>query len=168
MLGVNLVFAGFALTLNGMSYLMSVDDKVKAFANVLVGIVIGINAIFQTASATDFITFGFSAAMWLFALNYFIIAAHIFFESVNWKVFGLYGLFAAIVSVIFGVDTIVNHGPWEMIFMWLMWAILWGQSFLAIILELKKVDKWTPHVLILNGITSTFVPGILILLGIIL
>ena len=168
MLGVNLVFAGFALSLNGMSYFVSVDDRVKGLANVLVGFVIGINAVFQTSGATDHVTFGFAAAMWLFALNYFVIAAHIFFKSDNWKVFGLYGLFAAIVSIIFGLETVVNSGPWEMIFMWFMWAILWGQGFLAILLEFKKVDKFIPHVLILNGVASTFVPGILILLGIIL
>jgi len=168
MLGVNLVFAGFALSLNGLSYLMTVDDKVKGVANVLVGIVIGINAIFQTAQAVDHVTFGFAAAMWLFALNYFVIAAHIFFGSTNWKVFGLYGLFAAIVSLIFMTETIVLGGPWELIFMWLMWAVLWAQGFVSIVLENEVINKLTPHVLILNGVTSTFIPGILILLDVIL
>jgi len=168
MLGVNLLFAGFALTLNGVSYLTKVDDRAKAAANILVGIVIAINAVFQTAMATDHVTFGFSAAMWLFALNYFVIAAHILFKSDNWKVFGLYGLFASIVSFVFAGDTFINNGPWEMIYMWLMWAVLWAQGFVSIVLGNKAIDKLTPHVLILNGVTSTFIPGLLILLGIIL
>ena len=168
MLGVNLLFAGFALTLNGFSYFTEVDNKVKGIVNILVGIVIAINAIFQTSMATDHITFGFSAAMWLFAMNYFVIAAHIFFKSENWKVFGLYSLFATIVSFVFAGDTIINAGPWEMIYMWLMWAILWAQSFFAIVVGVKAVDKLTPHILILNGIASTFVPGFFILLGLIL
>jgi len=168
MLGINLLFAGFALTLNGMSYLTKVDDRVKGTANALVGLIIAINAIFQTAAATDHMTHGFAAAMWLFALNYFVIAAHIFWKAENWKVFGLYSLFAAIASFVFMGDTLVNSGPWEMIYMWGMWGILWAQSFLAILVGNKAVDKLTPHVLILNGIASTFVPGFLILLGIIL
>ena len=168
MLGVNLLFAGFALTLNGISYLTKVDDRAKAVANILVGVVIAINAVFQTAMATNHVTFGFSAAMWLFALNYFVIAAHILFKADNWKVFGLYGLFASIVSLVFAGDTIINNGPWEMIYMWLMWAVLWAQGFAAIVLGNKAIDKLTPHVLILNGVTSTFIPGLLILLGIIL
>ena len=168
MLGVNLLFAGFALTLNGVSYLTAVDNKAKGMANILVGIVIAVNALFQTSQAVDHITFGFSAAMWLFALNYFIIAAHIFFKSENWKVFGLYGLFASVVSFVFAGDTIINGGPWEMIYMWLMLALLWAQSFLAILVGSKTVDKFTPHILILNGIASTFIPGFLILLGVIL
>ena len=168
MLGVNLLFAGFALTLNGISYLTKVDEKAKGMANILVGVVIAINAVFQTAAATDHLTFGFSAAMWLFALNYFIIAAHIFIKADNWKVFGLYGLFASIVSLIFAGDTFINSGPWEMIYMWLMWAILWAQSFFAIMLNVKSIGKFTAHILIINGIASTFIPGFLILLGIIL
>jgi len=162
------MFAGFALSLNGLSYLVKMDDRVKAIANILVGLVIAINAVFQTAAAVDHITFGFSAAMWLFALNYFIIAAHILLKAENWKVFGLYGLFASIVSLVFAGDTLLNNGPWEMVYMWLMWAALWAQSFKAILLNIGFVAKLTPHILILNGVASTFVPGMLILLGIIL
>ena len=168
MLGVNLLFAGFALTLNGLSYLIPVDNKVKGAANILVGAVIAINAIFQTAAATCHTTFGFSAAMWLFALNYFVIAAHIFMKSDNWKVFGVYGMFASIVSFIFMGESIVTNAPWEMIYMWGMWAVLWAQTFFAILIGIKAVDKLTPHILILNGIASTFIPGALILLGVIL
>lgn len=167
-LGVNLLFAGFALTLNGVSYLIDVDDRVKGVINLSVGLIIAINAVFQTTASTDHVSFGFAAAMWLFALNYFVIAAHIFFKSDNWKAFGLFSLFALLVSFTFAVDTVVGGGPWEMIYLWAMWGILWTQSFLAILLGLKAVDKFTPHVLIANGIASTFVPGLLILLGIIL
>jgi hypothetical protein len=49
-----------------------------------------------------------------------------------------------------------------------MWALLWAQAFLALVLKLDVIDRFTPHILILNGITSTFVPGILILMGVIL
>jgi len=168
LLGVNLLFAGFALTLNGVSYLTKVDDKAKGVANVLVGIVIAVNAVFQTAAANNHVTFGFSAAMWLFALNYFIIATHIFIKADNWKVFGLYSLFASLVSFVFAGDTFINSGPWEMVYMWLMWAALWAQSFFAVMLDIKAVDKFTPYILIINGVASTFIPGFLILLGIIL
>ena len=168
MLGVNLLFAGFALTLNGASYLKTFDEKAKGMANILVGIIIGINAVFQTAQATDHVTFGFSAAMWLFALNYLIIAAHIFLKSENWKVFGMYGLFASIVSFTFAVDAFAANAPGVMIYLWVMWGILWAQSFFAIMLGSKSIDKLTPHILILNGIASTFIPGFLILLGFIL
>ena len=166
MLGINLLFAGFALTLNGVSYVTEVDNKAKGIVNCFVGLIIGINAVFQVAQATNHVTFGFSAAMWLFALNYLVIGAHLLLGSVNWKVFGLYSGFATLVSTIFAVETIVNAGPWIFLYLWAMWAILWLQSFLAISLEMKKVDKFTPHILIINGVGSTFIPGALMLLGI--
>jgi len=168
LLGVNLVFAGFALTLNGVSYLTAMDEKAKAVVNTLVGVIIAINAIFQTSQAYSYTTFGFSAAMWLFALNYFVIAAHIFIKSENWKVFGMYGLFAAVVSFTFAVESVVVGAPWVMVYLWGMWGILWLQSFISIMLGSKAIGKLTPHILILNGIASTFVPGFLILMGIIL
>jgi hypothetical protein len=166
MLGINLLFAGFALTLNGVSYITEVDNKAKGLANCFVGVVIGINAVFQVANATNHIGFGFSAAMWLFALNYLIIGVHLLLGSVNWKVFGVYSLFAFLVSFIFAGETFATGGSWLFIYLWGMWAILWLQSFLAISLELKKIDKYTPHILIINGVGSTFIPGFLMLFGI--
>ena len=168
MLGVNLVFAGFALTLNGVSYFIEMDGKAKGIANLLVGIIIAINAVFQTAQATNPMTFGFAAAMWLFALNYFVLAAHMLLGAANWKVFGMYALFAAITSFVFAGESIYLGAPVAMIYMWLMWGVLWGQSALASLFGIKAIDKISPHVLILNGIASTFVPGFLILMGIIL
>ena len=168
MLGVNLLFAGFALTLNGVSYLTAIDDKAKAAVNVLVGLIIGINAVFQTAGAACHTTFGFAAAMWLFSLNYLVIAAHIFFKSQNWKAFGMYGLFAAIVSFTFAGEAIVVGAPGIMVYLWCMWGVLWAQGFFSIMLENNFINKYTPHILILNGIASTFIPGFLILLGFVL
>jgi hypothetical protein len=49
-----------------------------------------------------------------------------------------------------------------------MWGVLWAQSFLASLLCIKAIDKFSPHILILNGVASTFIPGFLILLGVIL
>jgi len=168
MLGINLLFAGFALTLNGISYIKPVDDKAKGISNAIVALIIAINAVFQISQAYNHIAFGFGAAMWLFAVSYFLVAIHILFKSTNWGAVGLYGLFAGLVSIAFAIDIIVAGGPWEMAYMWSMWSVLWLQSFFAISLNLNAINKVTPHVLILNGIASTFVPGILVLLGIIL
>lgn len=167
MLGINLIFAGFALTLNGLSYVTTVDRRVRGVANVLVGIVIGVNAILQVSQSACHTTFGFSAIMWMFSLNYFIIAAHIFFRSESWSVFALYALFATLVSFAFTTEAIVLGASWVMIYLWVMWSLLWLQSFIALLPRMKVVDKFSPHILIVNGIASTFVPGILILLGII-
>ena len=166
MLGINIVFAGFALTLNGLSYIKEFDSRARGLANAFVGTIIGLNAIFQVANASCYVGFGISASMWLFAVNYFLIAAHVLLKADNWKVYGLYSLFASVASFVFAGEALVA-GLWIMFYLWCMWGGLWAQHFIAISLDNKKVDKYTPHILILNGITSTFVPGLLILLGII-
>ncbi|MCL2357959.1 MAG: AmiS/UreI family transporter [Defluviitaleaceae bacterium] len=173
MLGVNLLFAGFALTLNGIAYRSTtMDNRVKAIANILVGLVIGTNAIFQTSQSAAFWQFGFAAAMWMFSLNYFLIAAHILLKAADWKIFGIFSGFAAIVSLIFLGETIfiviVDGAPdlIPMIYLWVMWMLLWLQNCLAVFS--KAIDKLSPFTLILNGVASTFIPGALILLGVIL
>ena len=171
MLGINLIFAGFALSLNGLSYFVTVDERARSLVNVFVGAIIAINAIMQTQIAIESSThtaFGFAAATWLFAINYFVIAAHIHFKSNNWKVFGLYSVFASAIALSFAIDNLLTSGPAVMLYLWLMWAILWAQSGLAIMTGLKVVDRLTPYVLLANGIASTFVPGILMVHGMIL
>jgi hypothetical protein len=160
------MFAGFALTLNGLSYVIKMDEKVRAVANILVGIVIGTNAIFQTTQAASQVEFGFSAIMWMFALNYFIISPDLLFKIDRQSFFGVYSLFATAVSVAFFLDSL--GGYWEMIVLWAMWTILWLQSTLAILFGIKSIDKLSPHILIFNGVVSTFIPGMAILLGVIL
>ena len=168
MLGINIIFAGFTLTLNGVSYFVNVDNKAKGIANLITGFIIGFNAVIQTTGATDHVGFAIAAAMWLFSVNYLIIGAHTLLGCENWKVFGLYSLFASITSFVFAGEVIVVGAPLVLTYLWGMWGLLWLQSFLAIFLGIKIVDKYTPHILIINGIASTFVPGLLILLGVIL
>jgi len=177
MLGINLIFAGFVLTLNGVGYFKKIDDKAKAVINLLVGVIIAINAVIQVVFAMQveygaYLFFGFAAAGWLFAMNYFVLAAHILLKSESWNGFGLYGLFASLVSVAFAVYTFVTaNGNVHLILLgvlWVLWAILWAQTFASIFLGSKKIDKITPHTLIFMGIVSTFVPGILILTGVFL
>jgi len=171
MLGINLLFAGFALTLNGLSYRTTIDNRLRAIVNILVGVVIGANAIIQVMYAQAFWDYGYAAAMWLFALNYFFIAAHILLKAEDWKIFGIFSGFAALVSLIFMGEAIFlvvdgAEGIAVMIYLWAMWMLLWAQSCLSIFI--KSFDKLTPATLIINGVASTFVPGALILLGVIL
>ena len=176
MLAINIIFAGFVLTLNGISFFekAKIDQKVKGAANALVGVLIAINAVLQTISATTFYEFGFAAAMWLFAANYLILAFYIFLKAENYGTFGVFSAFATIVSLIFAIEQIITlasaYGHWMngiFIFLWGMWALLWLQSFLSTFFNNKFINKLTPYILIANGVLSTFVPGMLMVLGVI-
>jgi len=178
MLAINIIFAGFVLSLNGFSLIEKarIDQKVKGAINLVVGILIAVNAVIQTILAagmtqypysdSQMMHFGFAAAMWLFAINYLILAFHIFFKAESYKAFGLFSAFAVIVSLIFAIETIVARGGWLFIYLWFMWAVLWLQSFLAMMLEIKWAAKLSVPILIINGVLSTFLPGMLMVLGV--
>ena len=176
MLAINIIFAGFVLTLNGFSLIerAKIDQKVKGAINLTVGILIAINAIIQTIIADSMMEFGFAAAMWLFAINYLILAFHIFLKAESYKAFGLFSGFATIVSLIFAMHNMylaitaaeVAAFGIVIIILWFMWAILWLQSFLAMTLEIKWINKLSVFILIFNGVLTTFLPGMLMVLGI--
>ena len=166
MLGINLMFAGFALSLNGVSYYVKINRKMIAFANLLVGAIIFINSVIGVLQAASIADYSNSAGGFLFAVNYLLIfISHI--KEDTFKLFGFYELFAFIVSAIYVVSTAIN-GIYILTYLWAMWAILWFEGFLDSFCNIKNMDRISPIFLIANGILSTFVPGILILLGIIL
>ena len=166
MLGINLLFAGFALSLNGLSYYVKIDRKMIGFANLMVGAIIFINSVIGVLQATSIEGYSNSAGGFLFAVNYFLIfISHI--KEDNFKLFGFYELFASIISLIYVVSTAIS-GAYILTYLWVMWAVLWFEGFLDSFCNVKAMSKASPIVLLANGVLSTFVPGILILLGIIL
>ncbi|MCL2555902.1 MAG: AmiS/UreI family transporter [Firmicutes bacterium] len=174
MLAINIIFAGFVLTLNGFSLIekAKIDQKVKGAINLTVGVLIAVNAILQTIIAGGMVDspyqmmhFGFAAAMWLFSVNYLILGFHVFLKAESYKAFGLFSAFASIVSFIFAVEAVIAGG-WLFIVLWFMWAVLWLQSFLTMTLEIKWAGKLSAAILIINGVISTFLPGMLMVLGV--
>ena len=166
MLGINLLFAGFALSLNGASYFVKIDRKMIGFANLVVGLIIALNSIIGVVQASGIADYSNAAGGFLFAVNYILIfVSHI--KEDNFKMFGFFELFATIVSIIYAVSTALS-GVYILTYLWAMWALLWLEGFLDSFCGVKGMNKVSPIILIANGVLSTFVPGVLILLGIIL
>ena len=166
MLGINLLFAGFALSLNGVSYFVKIDRKMIGFANLIVGLIIALNSIIGVVQASGIADYSNAAGGFLFAVNYILIfVSHI--KEDNFKMFGFFELFATVVSIIYAVSTALS-GVYILTYLWAMWALLWLEGFLDSFCGVKGMSKVSPIILIANGVLSTFVPGVLILLGIIL
>ena len=166
MLGINLLFAGFALSLNGVSYFVKIDRKMIGFANLIVGLIILTNSIIGVVQATGIADYSNAAGGFLFAVNYILIfISHI--KEDNFKLFGFFELFATIVSLIYTVTTAIA-GVYILTYLWAMWAVLWFEGFLDSFCGIRAMSKVSPIILLANGLFSTFVPGVLILLGIIL
>lgn len=164
MLGINLAFAGFVLILNGISYWQELDRKVIGGVNLVVAGIIGVNSIIGVATAEGIVDYANSAGGFLFAFNYLLIGIERLLGS-NFAVFGWFQLYASLFSLAFGINCIVA-GAMIMAYLWLMWFVLWLVGFMATYIS-HELDRICPYVLIANGLLSTGIPGILMLLQII-
>ena len=161
MLGINLMFAGFALILNGISCIKPLNNKMVAIINGLVCLIIFLNSAIGVFNANGIVDYANAAGGFLFAINYLIIFAERMFNS-DFIVFGWFEMYAFIMSFAFGVYALVGEFYFIAV-LWFMWFVLWLVGFLATIAKWQFAQKISPLVLVLSGIISTGVPGLLIL-----
>lgn len=161
MLGINLMFAGFALILNGISCLKPLNNKMVAIVNGFVGIIIFVNSVIGVFNAQGMVDYANAAGGFLFAINYLIIFSERIVNS-DFMVFGWFEMYAFIISLAFGIYAFVGE-LYFFALLWIMWFILWLVGFLATIIKWNFSQKISPIVLIASGIISTGVPSLLIL-----
>ena len=81
---------------------------------------------------------------------------------------GWFSLFVAITIVPVSLDTLANaQGTWDVWFglCWAAWAVLWFMFFLLLALQ-KPIARLTGGVTVLEGILTGWLPGYLLLDGI--
>ena len=139
-LGFNMLFAGFALFLNGVSYYVAFNRKILGYVNMCAAFFIIINTSFGLEFAADVADYANAAAAFAFALNFLIIGIHHIKEADDFVLFGWFSLLMSIVSVAFIIYSITQDFGWLFIYLWSMWAILWGQAFIAS--ALKELHTW--------------------------
>jgi len=169
MLGFNMLFAGFALFLNGVSYYIPFNRKVLGYVNLFAALFIIINTSIGLYFAPgDISNYANAAAAFGFGLNFLILGVHHVKEIDDFTLFGWFSLLMSFISIVFMIQVCVTSGPWVLIYLWAMWAVLWGQAFIASGLKVKAIDKLSPYFVIGNSILSLIIPAILILFGIVL
>ena len=168
MLGFNMFFAGFALFLGGVSYFVPFNRKalglINFFAAGFMVINTSVGLLFANGEMGNYAN---AAAAFGFALNFLILGVHHFKELTDFRLFGWFSLLMSLTSIVFLVQAIVLGLPWLLIYLWAMWAVLWGQAFLASGLQIKSVDKASPYLVIGNSVLSLIAPALLLLLGVI-
>jgi len=166
MLGINLIFAGFILSLNAFSYKLKFNRDVLAYANLFVGIIMLFNSFLGIAMATEMAEYCGNAGGVLFGLNYLLIFASHKMRDDNFFVFGFFQLFAGISSALFSVYSMHTGVMW-LSALWASWAILWLNGFMDGLLQIKFAQKLTFWLLLFNGVVTTFAVGFLIFFEII-
>lgn len=164
-----MLFAGFALFLNGISYLVPLNRKMLGLVNLFCAFFMLVNTAIGLGFAPgDIGNYANAAAGFAFALNFLILGVHHLTEATDFTLFGWFSFVMCLSSLAFMTQVIVTRGPWILIYLWAMWAALWGQAFIASGLKSKAVDKLSPYFVIGNSVLSLLAPAFLILFGILL
>ena len=168
MLGLVLFYVGAVLILNGLWMLDKIGDREIWVINLFVGTVSLLAAFRQAFGAdADLASIRAAALSMLFALTYLWVAANRFTGS-DGRGLGWFSLFVALTTVPVAVDALRTvQNPWDFWsgLSWLAWGVLWFMFFLQLVLA-KQVKRMTAWLAIVQGVLTGWLPGYLLLTGV--
>ena len=169
LLGLALLYVGAVLFLNGLWLLGKISDNEIWIINIFSGGVTLCVALFLAfGPAADAGSIKAAALTLLFSFTYFWVAINRH-NGANGHGLGWFSLFVAITVVPVAFDTLsAANTLWGYWFglCWAAWAFLWFLYFLLLALE-KPILKLTGTVTLAEGVLTGWIPGYLLLEGII-
>lgn len=166
-LGFLLLWVGAVLFLNGLWLMGKIEDREIVVVNVISGLVasaVVLQSVFGAGANAASIRAG--ALTLLFATTYFWVAYNRL-SGVDGRGLGWFSLFVAITLIpviIRAYGGVTNGSEFWLATNWLIWAVLWFMYFLLLALG-KPILKQTALVTLLAGIVTGWLPGILLLDG---
>lgn len=94
----------------------------------------------------------------LFGFTYVYLAGNLLL-GLDGRAYGWYSGMVAVFAVVMGT-VLIPTGLYQYVYLWYAWAILWATGFIENVLK-KSLGKFTPILLILEGIFAAFIPAIL-------
>ncbi len=158
MLGLALLFVGITLISNGYLFLKEVDTKSIAIMNIITAVVLITGNFIALTQATTMLDYSNVGGGLLFGFTYAIIAVSLLF-NIDKKVSGIYSGMVAIFAIIMGTAAI-SSASYNYAYLWFVWTILWGATFVENILE-KPLGKKMSYLCIFEGIFAAFIPAIM-------
>lgn len=168
LLGLALLYVGSVLFLNGIWLMGRIGDREIAIINIFVGALTAlVSAFLAFGPNADAASIKAAALTLLFTFTYLWVAYNRF-HDVDGRGLGWYSLFVAITVVPVALDTLINAttlwGYWFGL-CWAAWAVLWFMFFLLLAMQ-KPIAKVTGAVTSIQGILTGWLPGYLLLEGI--
>ena len=168
LLGLALLYVGSVLFLNGIWLMGRIGDREIAIINIFVGALTAlVSAFLAFGPGADATSIKAAALTLLFTFTYLWVAYNRF-HDVDGRGLGWYSLFVAITVVPVALDTLINAttlwGYWFGL-CWAAWAVLWFMFFLLLAMQ-KPIAKVTGAVTSVQGILTGWLPGYLLLEGI--
>jgi len=168
LLGFALLYVGAVLFLNGMWLMGYVDDREIAIINIFAGGVTMLVALYLAfGPGADAASIKAAALTLLFTFTYLWVAYNRF-HDVDGRGLGWFCLFVAITVVPVAIDTLSGAvTTWDVWFglNWTAWAVLWFMFFLLLALK-KPIAKITGAVTAIQGVLTGWLPGYLLLDGV--
>lgn len=166
--GFSLLYVGAVLCLNGLWLLGRIGDREIWVINLFSGFVTLLVAL-QLAFGADASAESIKGAalLLLFTFTYFWVAFNRFNGS-DGRGLGWFSLFVAVTAVPVAIETLHNAtSTWGMWlgFCWIAWAVLWAMFFVLLALQ-KPIVKMTGTMAVAQGVLTGWLPGYLLLSGV--
>lgn len=168
LLGLSLLYVGAVLFLNGLWLLGRIGDKEIWVINIFSGgITLLVSLQMAFGANADAASIKGSALTLLFSFTYFWVAFNRF-NGADGRGLGWFSLFVAITITPVAIETLqqatTTWGVWFGL-NWVAWAVLWFMFFLLLSMQ-KQIARLTGVVALLCGIFTGWLPGILLLNGV--
>lgn len=168
LLGLVLLYVGAVLSLNGLWLMGRIADNEIAVINVFVGGLTLLIALFLAfGPGADLASVKAAGLTLLFSFTYLWVAVNRH-NSADGRGLGWFCLFVAITAVPVAIDTLASaDSTWGIWFglNWAAWSVLWFMFFLLLALG-KPIGKVTGAVTTIQGILTGWIPGLLLLYGV--
>ncbi|MBB4842686.1 hypothetical protein HNP55_001201 [Paucibacter oligotrophus] len=167
LLGLSLLYVGAVLCLNGLWLLGRVGDKEIALINVFVGgVTLSVAAYSAFGPGADAASIKGAALTLLFTLTYLWVAFNRY-NGADGRGLGWFCLFVGMTAVPVALDTLGSATSALSVWLgwcWAAWALLWLMFFVLLALG-KPIAKLTGAVTLAQGVLTGWLPGYLILSG---
>lgn len=159
MSAIGLMFVGVTLFINGLSGKLNIASQSVAAINILTGLLSFFIHLIYMLNGDYYI----AGSGFMFAFTYLLIGIS-YALSLDLKVYGLFALFVAINTIPFSVVTLLVDGDPIFALIWLLWGLLWLSGFIQYVLGVN-LSKYIDAGAIFCGIFTTWIPGVIMLLG---
>lgn len=168
LLGLSLLYVGAVLFLNGIWLLGRIGDKEIWVINIFSGIITFLIAMQLAFGANaDANSIKGAALTLLFSFTYFWVAINRF-NGADGRGLGWFSLFVSITAIPVAIQTLQSAtSSWGIWFglSWAVWSFLWFLFFLLLAMQ-KPIAKLTGVVTVAVGLFTGWLPGFLLLDGI--
>lgn len=169
LLGFSLLYVGAVLCLNGLWLLGRIGDKEIWVINVFSGTVTFLISMqLAFGAGADAGSIKAAALTLLFSFTYFWVAFNRY-NGADGRGLGWFSLFVAVTTVPVAIETLSGaSSTWGLWFglNWVAWGVLWFMFFLLLVAQ-KEIAKITGVVAILCGIFTGWLPGYLLMSGLV-